>query len=762
MPALLSPSRRLVTREPDFGALSRTTNGRGASAALRTTLGYGVAAVLAIAMVTLLLRLWQADLAVPLFDGGGDDSHYQAMIKTIAETGWYYHNDRIGQLGGRDMREFPCADGWFHLAIIRLLCLFDDNPFRLTNFFYLLTFPLTALTSLFVCRRLGISYLTSLVVSLLYTFAWYHFFRSMHLFLVAYYLIPLAVLLAVRVYQGRLPFRRDIERNGNQWSFCDTAAAKVILVAVLVGMGGVYYAFFACFFLMIAGIARAGTERRWLPLVSAAMVCSIVSAALVVSLAPSIHYKLVRSRNSEASKRSAFESESLGLKPVQLLWPITGHRLELLRRFKEKYNSSGVPLINENDGASLGLIGAAGLLFLLGRLFLRPNRTPGDLLDCLALLTLAAILLGTVGGLGSAIAFLASPWIRGYNRISIYIAFFALLAIGVLLDRWRKQWSETPRRCFAFAATLAALLVVGIADQTSGEVSDYRGLSERSADLRQLVEHIETDATPGGIVFQLPHAPYPESVFETGVPSYRHLAPYLHSRRVRWSYGGMSGHYGDEWARGLSRLPVTTMLDQLARAECLGICVDRVGYNDYGRAVEKELQMQLGAKPLVTADGERSYFDLRAFTENLRRHSSPERWQVLHESATHPVVPLWRNGFRAEFRMEEGYTRWCPRGGDLHLANSLDRPRQVRLRFLVKFNKHTPSTMCLRGMGLDESIPVDSMQQSYLLDRRVTVPPGESVVRLECHDVAGDNRKIRQLDFSVVDPHCEEELPDAF
>ena len=58
-------------------------------------------------------------------------------------------------------------------------------------------------------------------------------------------------------------------------------------------------------------------------------------------------------------------------------------------------------------------------------------------------LTVAGILLATIGGFGSLFAFLVSPDIRAYNRITGFLAFFALVAVGIALDRFHN--SRTPR-----------------------------------------------------------------------------------------------------------------------------------------------------------------------------------------------------------------------------------------------------------------------------------------------------------------------------
>src|ERR1700732_4603441 len=105
----------------------------------------------------------------------------------------------------------------------------------------------------------------------------------------------------------------------------------------------------------------------------------------------------------------AFESEHYGLKIIQLLMPVQHHQLPWLRDFATEYNTFA-PLVTENQQASLGLIGSFGLLALLGRALLQYRSAQrGSTLDGLTLLVVAAVLLGTIGGLGASLAYFFSP-----------------------------------------------------------------------------------------------------------------------------------------------------------------------------------------------------------------------------------------------------------------------------------------------------------------------------------------------------------------
>src|SRR5438270_707913 len=90
------------------------------------------------------------------------------------------------------------------------------------------------------------AYDSAIGLCLLFAFLPYHFMRGLgHLFLASYFLIPLLVLLALRLYLDQSPFcRRDLFSR---------RTLGAVLLCLLAGSGGVYYAFFACYFLFFAG-----------------------------------------------------------------------------------------------------------------------------------------------------------------------------------------------------------------------------------------------------------------------------------------------------------------------------------------------------------------------------------------------------------------------------------------------------------------------------------------------------------------------------
>src|SRR6188474_1020876 len=79
---------------------------------------------------------------------------------------------------------------------------------------------------------------------------------------------------------------------------------------------------------------------------------------------------------------------------------------------------------------------------------------------------MVAVLLGMIGGFGSLFALAITPQIRTYNRISVFIAFFSLIPIGLLIDTLLRKVQASQRRKVVLLLILGIALVIGILDQT--------------------------------------------------------------------------------------------------------------------------------------------------------------------------------------------------------------------------------------------------------------------------------------------------------
>jgi len=672
---------------------------------------YIIAAILSALLTCFFLKLWRADLHVP-FHYNGDALLHAMFIKGIVDNGWYWQNPRLGAPGGLQMYDFPAVDN-SAAVIIAVVGLFTKHPFLVLNIFYLLTFPLVTLSALFVFRQLNLSYAVALFGSLLYTFLPYHFMRGeSHLFLSAYYFIPLVVLVLIWVASDQL-----INLRSRKFILS-------VVVCVLVGSNSVYYPFFACFLLLIAGLSAALIKRSLRPLAPAMLLVAVTFAVVVINFAPSIVY-LYKHGDAHVADRSLAGPEIYSLKISQLLLPITGHRVGRLNSIKTLYNRNNN--VTESDAAALGFVGSIGFLALLAQLFFRRSES-NTLLADLSILNIFAVLLATIGGFGSLFALFASPAIRSYNRISVFIAFFSLLAVAIGIEWFYERRVKTGAARIVFYVVVGVMCVAALLDQTSrGYIPQYAQIKSEFESDRNFVAGIAAKLPQGASVFQLPYIPFPEYPGVEKMVDYDHLRGYLHSQNLRWSYGAIKNRSGDRRLKQIAALPVDAMCETLALAGFSGVYIDRNGYDDDSfAALESQLRDALQIAPVVSENGRLIFYNLTDYNSRLRQKYSDSELQAKQELTLHPLMLDWKGGFfDLESSLEKNW-RWCSNEGELHIQNTLERPRRVTLEMSFVSGYEEFADLVIGGL-ISDQLKTNATPVFYT--KTISVPPGESIIK---------------------------------
>ena len=590
---------------------------------------YAGATALCLLALFWVMQLWRADLTVPLMLEGDAFSH-NALVKGLLDNGWFLRNRFLGMPTGLDFHDYPIPDN-FHLLLIKVMSFWTSDYAFLTNLYYLIGFPLTVITSLFVFRRFDLSYPSSIVGSLLFAFLPYHFRRGTeHLFLASYYLVPLMIMVILWVCLDEPMFSVAEGNGGTQRRWAGSRGMTGIAICVLVASAGVYYAFFAGFFLLVAGVFACCYTRSRRPLLTSGVLLAVLCLAFLVNVSPSILYAYRHGKNPSALARPAKGAEIYGMRITQLLLPVTGHRIPRVASLKASYNR-WTPMINENDSASLGAIGSCGFLALVGWLiFRRPDMAHADLFNSLAVLNISAVLLATIGGFGSLFAGAVTAKIRAYNRMSVYIAFFSLLAVVLLLDRLAQRCATSKARSWLVAGALGLLLPIGILDQTTAQfVRPYEQLKAAYFNDADFVRRIEASVPENAMIVQLPYVPFPEHSPVYRMRDYSHFRGYLHSKTQRWSYGAMKGREGDGWQRQVAAKPLPELVETLTLAGFSGIYVDRFGYADQGAEMEAALSKLLRIEPIESGDRRLVFFNLSGAVGRAREKQSSMNSSVL-------------------------------------------------------------------------------------------------------------------------------------
>jgi hypothetical protein len=688
----------------------------------------GVVACLAI--LVLVFQLQRADLRVP-FLYSGDAVFIQALVKGIADHGWYLSNPSLGCPGSMEMQDFPMADN-LHFFFLKLLTQCTGDSAVAFNLYFLATFPLTTLSTHLVMRKLGFDHGPAIVTSLLFTFLPFHFMRGEnHLFLAAYFLIPPMMWVVLSLYLDRgLLFVYDDTQSKHVPTLTRTNTWAALSICATFASAGVYYAYFACVFLLVAGLATALFRKRFYPVAVSLMLIATVGLGTVATLAPELLYRWQNGPNPEFH-RYWMESEIYGLKLSQLLLPIAGHRWKYLASLREMYDQGS--LVNENSCASNGLIASIGFLFLLGRLVYRKRlqRPRPNLHDGLSILAVSGVLLATMGGVGTFVSLLGFHWIRAYNRISIYLAFLALVAVAALWQRFSTRYATCPARRVGMGVAAVLLLAIGIADQTTRRfIPRYADLKHRYQQDEEFFRRVEATCPPQGMIFQLPYLPFPEHPPPGGMGVYDHFRAYLHTTDVRWSYGAMKGRDADLWLREIADRPPEELVQMLAYAGYCGIYVNRMGYADQAAELEDVFTEILRTEPLVSADQTLLFFPLTPYTETLRERIREDDWRIKKDKTLFPVKARFDAGFSYPERQGSDSLRWCAPKATVTLENDLAFPRHVKLEMDCRVFGDGHAALQVAGPVASGEYVISSKSNPIVW--KGTLPPGRHVLRLQC------------------------------
>lgn len=558
-----------------------------AGADRQTTKVLVLAALGSIAAVVWAQQLWRMpDWRMPLsWHEGGDALFNTLLAQNIQETGWYQENPRLGAPGTLELYSFPVTILGPMLAF-KLLGIAFAAPGAIVNAFYLLGWPLAGLCAAWALLRLGLSPPLAAGFGILFAALPAHAIRGEpHLFLAALALVPPGIVAAHALA------REGWSRRGRIWA---------LAFALLLGANEAYYAFFASILVVVAA-AIGGFEhrspRRGLDALAFA-------AAAVLGIALATLSTLVRGVTSVA-ERSPADASLLGLKLGQLLMPVISHRFPPFAHLSGRYlaERAAPGLESESVATALGLLASLGLLLLFAHLLgIRLPSTRPETTKVLAGFAIAGFLFATVGGLGSLFVTFVSPQLRAHNRMSVFIAFVALAALGLLLDSFLKRLpgGATGGRAWVCAILLSTF---GTWDQSSLQaIPSYHNNAADWASDGDWVGRAEALLAPGAMVFQLPWIPFPESPVQEGIYSFDELRPILRSRSLRWSHGAIKNSPVDLWQRAVVAMPPAEMVTALRAAGFAAVALDRRGYRDSGRRLAQQLQQQLGRPAIVSED----------------------------------------------------------------------------------------------------------------------------------------------------------------
>lgn len=727
---------------------------------------YTAAMVLSLLIAVYFLRV--IDFQGQPFAWHGDYMIHMAFAKGTVDHGWYLNNPDLGAPFGLQTYDFPQPEATHYLILKFIGWLFPHASTPL-NFFYLLSFPLAALTAMYLFRRYHLPPLLSLLGAMLFTLLPYHFERQGHVMLASYWPVPLGVLAAMMVAQGESIF--VLPAKG--WHFTLVQGqwgrkAAILAIAVLMGSTGAYYAMFACVFLAVAAMIGAVRRRSIAPAVDAGVAIALITLTVVLNVAPNLLFFAREGKNVAVADRDSAAAEIFGLKITQVVLPQPNNPVEPLAKIGKKMLNH--PLQNENATASLGLVMTAGFLILLAvAAFSMLGVRYAPTLVSLSFLNLSGVLFATVGGFGAVFAILVSPQFRGFNRISVFLGLFSAMGLMWVLQR-PYQWLKQRRAGGVIALLLAAAVLSGATYEMVPRInmSELPRQVKRYSQDQAFIAEIERILPPDAMVFQLPYMPFPENGPIAEMPDYDHLRLYLVSHHLRFSYGAMRGRTGDKWMQRIAAQPLEEMLESLALAGYQGLVVEKCGYPGR-RAPIDAIAGLLRVAPVENARRDACFFDLRPTAARLEQRMTPEHFKLAREKLlTMPVRGSLRCNFIDGALQEEADVhrrwRWFRNAGVFEIVNPFDFSLRVQLHTGLEPGMLPGGKLVFSG-AWNETI---GLRGVMWLDRTLVLSPGVNTITFNYDgpalEVPADPRGpflFRMMEFSIQEATSSDSALDV-
>lgn len=530
----------------------------------------------------------------------GDGTFGAMLVKSIQEYGpmgvWF--NPRLGAPETMIMIDYPVL-GNVMVWLLWVISLFVKSTPKILYLYLIISFALDGLSMSLLLRKLEINRLTSYVISVLFAIAPFHFYRYIsHSSLINYMFVPLAIYLSLVIL--------DYFPNEKKW--------KIIIAIVLLGLGYGYYYAFGLILMGVALIVRFIQLDDKKKIIKKCFIIIGLLAVIFLTLLPRIIYSFIYGNNSEVGVRMFYEQELYGLKIINLVLPVSYSRIGFLKNITMTYINSA-PLVTENQGASLGIIGTLGFIILCIAffvLFSKKNISIFDskeknLIDFLIIEALTLVLVGTVGGFGEIFNWTVTSQIRCYNRSSIILTALSLIMIAVLLNKLSCQKEKV--------AVIVCLLTLGIGcyDQIYIYDKDWQskeGLQSAQSMYENYFKSVEDNFEKNAMVYQLPCLKFPEAGAINGVSDYKHFIGYLFTDNLRWSYGAVRGRNTQYVELNIDDGMSYRFVKELQKKGFSAVYIDVDGYADGGSQIIGFYD-SLGISPIISDDGKLYTYDIR-------------------------------------------------------------------------------------------------------------------------------------------------------
>lgn len=525
-------------------------------------------------------QLWRLDWQVPMLYGG-DGIYWVGQVQRsygdlTASLGWPFYQPPSPYEPNYDL---------IYDLFVAFVGLFTKDTGVVFNLYVLVIPFANALAGYAVFRMTGMRRWLAFAFGVTFGLCPYVQQRlAGHMMLAAVEFVPFSVLLCFWCAEDPAFGRpgKGFLRNPRNW-------LALAFAWGIANNGAAYYPYFTCFFLCVTALCLILRDRR----LSAGTPCFLTIGEIVLWMIPDFFPMVlgmiagVGSTLTNGVYRSPIGADIYSLRISSLLLSPNGYGWDKLARWFQRYfhllATDEGPMYNENAYGYLGIVGVIAFLALLALLFRNHDWRAGreavprlsDRLWLLGRLNVAALLLASIASFGGLIGIFLR-FIRGYNRISPYIAFFALLAAGLWAEWFLRN--HRGRGKALFTAVLAVVLAYSYWEQQGLFNPKYEEVQTTWYQDAAFMEEVEQAAGEDAVVFQLPYMKNFENGSLNNMWDYTLLRGPLHSDTLRFSYGAGYGTGNDVWYKETSELEPEAMVAELRAQGVAGIYLDLDGY----------------------------------------------------------------------------------------------------------------------------------------------------------------------------------------
>lgn len=572
------------------------------------------------------IRGYRLDNLQYFVDPGGDIYSIIYMpVKIMTENTWIYSTNMLGAPFIGNFYDYQVL--WMdtlHFIFIKILTLFFSDISYIIGLYYVISGFGIIYISYMVFRALNISISFSIWGAIAYFTIPYYLIRIGHYELALYQFIPLALLLCYWCYFDDKFFIIDKDK----WKYRRNIYGLIICICLaLTGIG--YYTCYTCIMLFITGILKSRLKNIK-QVRSSFTAIVIIITVFFINISPALIYQYENGKNIQVANRSVGDTERFGLKLTQLILPIYP-KTDYMKSKVEQYNNEA-PLVTENVTSSIGLIGTLGEFLLLIYLFKESYFDKKILL--LSRLNIGLFLWGTIGGLSTLFGLFINPIFRSNNRMSIFIAFIAITTICIFFDRIIQQKNSLIKNkvyYIIFNLIMICGIILQLPEKTSVEY--YNNIKNKIEVQKNFFGEIEKIVPADSMIYQLPYVPFPEYPAVNKMEPYEHLAAYIYSNNLKWSYGAMKGRYEDNWQNEINLLPLEERVKVLSIVGFKGIYIDRRAYKENELVdLEENLKQILNVQPIVSSDNIRVFYSMKNYNEKYLRKYNENELNILRQN----------------------------------------------------------------------------------------------------------------------------------